>query len=332
MVEAFFGNESMKKNDIRYARQVLDLEAKAILSIKARLGRDFSSAVSAILSCKGRVVLTGMGKAGIVAQKISATFASTGTPSLFLHPAEAFHGDLGRVTSEDIVLAMSNSGETEEMIRLVPSLKKIGARIVSITSRRSSSLGKFSDITLETGDIKEVCPLGLSPSASTAAALALGDALCLTVLKNRRFDKKNFAFFHPGGKLGINLMKVEEVMRTGKANVAIRESASVKDALMAITRARAGAASIVDANGRIKGIFTDGDLRRLMGIQGASALLAPMKDVMTRSPRTLKPDAIVSEAVKLLKEKRIDEMPVVGPDGKLKGMLDVQDLLEIGAI
>lgn len=322
----------MNNSDIIYGRKVLEAEADAINSLKNRLGRDFTDAVQLILLCKGRVVLTGIGKAGIVAQKISATFASTGTPSLYMHTAEAFHGDLGRVTVEDVVLIISNSGESEEIVRLIPLLKKIGAKIISITSRKTSSLGKFSDIVLETGEIREVCPLGLSPSASTTAALALGDALSMTVLKNRDFSAEDFAFYHTGGHLGVKMLKVSDVMRKGGNSPVVREEDTVKDVLMAITRARAGAASVVDRKGRLKGIFTDGDLRRFIEKEGAEVLVRNVREVMTASPKTIKYGALVTEAVKLMKDKKIDELPVVDDKGMLKGLLDVQDLLEIGLV
>ena len=310
---------------------MLQTEAKAILSLVDRLGPDFEAAVKNIAAGKGHLVVTGMGKAGLIGQKVSATFASTGTPSIFLHPAEAYHGDLGRVLPEDVVLALSNSGETEELVRLLPPLRRIGAKILAITSSLDSTLGKNADLVIELGRIDEACPLGLAPSATTTALLALGDALAFCVFEARGFDREKFAFFHPGGDLGRRLLKVGDVMRSGERNAVVREETPVAEAVAAITRARAGAACVVDGGGRLAGIFTDGDLRRLLG-RDPKLLAGRIGDVMTRSPRTIGPERLADEAVRLLKEKRIDELPVVDAQGALVGMLDVQDLLDVGAV
>jgi len=313
------------------AREVLRTEARAILAAADRLGEDFSRAVSLILECRGRLVVTGMGKAGLVGQKISATFASTGTPSLFLHPAEAYHGDLGRVLNEDLVLALSYSGETEEIVRLLPALRQIGARILAATSSRASTLGKNADLVLELGRIEEACPLGLAPSATTAVLLALGDALAFCVLEARGFDKEKFALFHPGGELGRRLMKVCDVMRSGARNPVVSEDTPLPEAITRITGARAGAAAVVDAAGRLSGIFTDGDFRRLMG-RDPSRISCRIGEVMTHHPVTIAPDRLASEALRILREKKIDEIPVVNGRGEPIGMLDVQDLLEVGIV
>jgi arabinose-5-phosphate isomerase len=317
--------------DLAYARQVLKTEAEAIYSLLERLDSDFVRATDMVLACKGRVVVTGMGKAGIIAQKISATLASTGTPSLYLHPAEAYHGDLGRVIGQDTVLILSNSGETEEIVRLVPLIRKIGAKVICITSRKGSTLAKLSDLTLNIGQIEEACPLGLAPSASTTAMLALGDALALCVLKARGFDAEQYAFYHPGGELGRKLMKVQELMRTGDRNPTAHEQTSVRKALYLITCARAGAVSVVDSEGRLTGIFTDGDLRR--GMEKDPLLLEKnLKDVMTRTPITIEAGKLATEALALLKERKIDELPVVDGEGRPVGMLDVQDLIAAGLV
>ena len=313
---------------IEYAREVLLVEAKAIESLVERLNENFLTAVETITACKGHLVITGMGKAGLIGQKASATFASTGTPSLFLHPAEAYHGDLGRVVKEDVILALSNSGTTEEMLRLLPSIRKIGAKIISVTATKESPMGKLSDIALEIGKIEEACPLGLAPSASTTATLALTDALSLCVQKRRGFSKEHFAFYHPGGKLGRQLQKVEAVMRTGDKNPVVSEETSVLEAIGHITTARAGAISITDSDGKLAGFFTDGDLRRMLK-EGTEALSQPIKNVMTRKPISISPDHLAEEALHFLREKKIDELPVVSPDGKPVGMLDVQDLLDV---
>jgi arabinose-5-phosphate isomerase len=317
--------------DLEKAREVLRTEAQALLALAGRLGADFESAVSAIAACKGHLVVTGMGKAGLVGQKISATFASTGTPSIFLHPAEAYHGDLGRVVREDVVLALSTSGETEEVARLLPPLRQIGAKIVAVTASRASTLGRNADLVIELGKIEEACPLGLAPSATTTAILGLGDALALCVLEARGFDKEKFAFYHPGGDLGRKLMKVSDVMRTGERNPVVPEETPLPEAIKRITEARAGAVVVVDRSGKLSGIFTDGDFRRKIG-QDPSLITAKIRDVMTRSPRTIAPDRLASEALKVLREKKIDELPVVNGNGEPVGMLDVQDLLDVGVV
>lgn len=312
-----------------YARQVLKSESDAIRSIE--LGKAFEAAVKSILACKGHVVATGMGKAGFIAQKISATLASTGTPSTFLHPAEAYHGDLGRIVKEDVVMAFSNSGETDEVIQLLPSIRQIGAKIVAITGRADSTLGKGSDLVLCVGRIEEPCPLKLAPSASTTAMLALGDAVALCVLKERGFDESKYAFLHPGGDLGRRLKKVEEIMRTGSRNPIVDESSTVQDALMKITACRAGAVSVVNGSGKLSGIFTDGDLRRAIS-KNPRVLEEKVKSAMTRDPKRAKVGDLALEAAMLMSEKKIDELPVVDAQGRPAGMLDVQDLLELGLL
>jgi len=313
------------------AREVLRTEAQAILGMADRLGADFEAAVKAVTACRGHLIVTGMGKAGLIGQKVSATFASTGTPSIFLHPAEALHGDLGRVGKDDVVLVLSNSGETEEIVRLLPSLRRIGAPLLALTASRASTLGRNSDVVVELGRIEEACPLGLAPSATTSALLALGDALAFCVFEARGFDHEKFAFYHPGGDLGRRLLKVSEVMRSGERNAVVGETIPVTEAVAAITRARAGAVCVVDATGRLSGIFTDGDLRRTMG-RDPRLLSAPVAEVMTRTPKTILPDRLASEALRILREKKIDELPVVDTDGRPVGMIDVQDLLDVGLV
>ncbi|HSN14335.1 MAG TPA: KpsF/GutQ family sugar-phosphate isomerase, partial [Anaeromyxobacteraceae bacterium] len=311
---------------VAYGQQVVSAEARAIGGV--RLGAPFAQAVEWILGCKGRVVVTGMGKPGFVAQKISATLASTGTPSLFVHPAEAAHGDLGRIARDDVVIALSNSGETEELTRLLPALRKIGARIVAVTKDGNNSLARGADLVIEIGDVEEACPMGLAPTASTAVLLAVGDALAMTVLANRAFDKEEYALFHPGGKLGRGLMKVGELMRQGAANPIVAETAplSAAVAVMTETAGRPGAASVVDDAGRLVGIFTDGDLRRLVE-HGQTDFSAPVSTAMGRDPRRVKPDLLVTEAAHVMRKARIDQVPVVDGDGRPVGLLDVQDLL-----
>jgi arabinose-5-phosphate isomerase len=316
--------------DLDYAREVLRSESKAIASLVDRVGDSFARACGLILECPGHVVATGMGKAGLIAQKISATLASTGTPSHFLHPAEAYHGDLGRVTKKDVLLALSNSGETDELIRLLPRIREIGATVIAVTASAASALGRHSDVVIEIGRIEEACPIGLAPSASTTAMLALGDALALCVQKARGFDKEQYAFYHPGGELGRKLARVRDVMRNGDRSPVVAEDTPVLEALRRITVARAGAVSIVGRDGALAGIFTDGDLRRLLD-RDPQGVTRPIGSVMTRTPTTIGPERLVAEALRILREKKIDELPVVNEKREPVGMLDIQDVLGLGA-
>jgi arabinose-5-phosphate isomerase len=322
----------MKINIIKRAKEVLDIEAQAISLLKKRLGRNFAKAIEFMLKTKGRVVVSGMGKTGIIAQKFSATLASTGTPSLFLHTAEAIHGDLGKVTGEDIVIILSNSGSTEEMKQLLPLLKKIGSVIISLTGNPKSILAKYSDVVLDVSVKKEACPLGLAPTASTTAALAMADALAICLLEQKGFKEKDFAFFHPGGALGRRLLlKVEDIMRTGGANPIVDENKKVSQVLLAITRSRAGSATVIDKKGKLKGIFTDGDLRRhLESDKNLTRRL--ISEVMTKNPTVVNKDMLAAEAMRILQAKRIDEIPVVDKDMRPVGLLDIQDLLKAGLI
>lgn len=319
------------------AKQVLKIEADSIKQLISRIDKYFEKAVELIYACKGRVVVTGMGKAGIIGQKISATLASTGTPSLWLHSAEAIHGDLGRVRKEDVVIVISNSGETEEVVNLVPLIKKIGSRLIAITGNVRSTLAKNSDTVLDVSIKEEACPLGLAPMASTTSMLAMGDALCAALMDKRKFKKSDFALLHPGGSLGKQLLlKVEDIMRKASGNPVVRESRKVKDVLLAITASRAGSATVVDKNGKVKGIFTDGDLRRNLGNAGAVSdrplLEREIKDVMTKNPMTLKKGCLAVEALRILQEYKIDEIPIVDEKGRAIGLVDVQDLLKAGLI
>ncbi len=322
---------SASKAKIR-ARKVLAIEAKAILDLSGRIGGDFDKAVDFLAKIKGRVIVTGMGKPGFIAQKVSATLSSTGTPSLYLHPAEASHGDLGRVTKEDCLLAFSNSGETEEIVRLLPIVKKIGARLIACVGNKKSTLAKNADYILDVAVEREACSLGLAPTTSTTAMLAMGDALSVSLLDRKGFREKDFALFHPGGMLGKRLLlTVRDIMRTGTANPIVREDALVKIALVKITRARAGSASVVNKKGKLTGIFTDGDLRRHLSGK-ANIANKKIKEIMTKSPVTIKRDRLAAEALQILRSKKIDEIPVV--DSKLRpvGLLDVQDILKAGLV
>ena len=322
----------MRKNVLKRAKEVLDIEAEAVKGLKPRIGRSFEKALDIILKTKGRAVVSGMGKTGIIAQKFSATLSSTGTPSLFLHTAEAIHGDLGKVTSDDVVIIISNSGSTEEMRQLLPILKKIGSKIIALTGNPNSILAKYSDVVLDVSVKKEACPLGLAPTASTTATLAMADALAVCLLELKGFKEKDFAFFHPGGALGRRLLlKVEDIMRRGQANPIVNEEKRVSQVLLKITQARAGSATVVDRQGRLKGIFTDGDLRRHLG-RDEKLTRRKIKEVMTKNPIVVNKGMLAAEAFRILREKKIDEIPVVDKKKRPVGLLDVQDLLKAGLV
>jgi arabinose-5-phosphate isomerase len=313
---------------LAFARQVLAQEARAITSLSGRLGAGFLSALTALEGCRGRVVCTGIGKPGFIAQKLSATLASTGIPSLYLHPAEAAHGDLGRVTRDDVVVALSNSGATEEVTRLLVPLRRLGVTIIALTGERTSPLAQGADIVVELGAIDEACPMGLVPTASSAALHALCDALAMTLAQRRQFTESQYALYHPGGKLGRSVLKVREVMRTGRANPLIRDSATLEEVVVVMTKTsgRPGAANVVDAKGRLVGIFTDGDLRRLAE-RHALDLKQKISEVMVRRPRCIGPDELVLTAAATMRELQVDQLPVVDTQGRAVGLLDVQDLL-----
>ena len=319
-------------NIIRRARQVLDIEAEAITNLKKNINRDFQKATQLILSSKGRIVVTGMGKAGIIGQKLSATLSSTGTPSLFVHSAEAIPGDLGRVIGDDVVIILSNSGETEEIKKLLPILKKIGAKIIAITGNLKSILARYSDVVLNTAVKKEACPLGLAPTASTTAMLAMSDALSVCLLELKGFTEKDFALYHPGGLLGKRLLlKVEDIMRMGPANPVVSENQRISSVLFKITRVRAGSATVVNKKGKLTGIFTDGDLRRHLE-RDPDLTKRKVKEVMTKNPITVEPQMLAAQVLRILQEKKIDEVPVIDERGRPVGLLDVQDLLKAGLV
>lgn len=315
---------------LQLARQTLDIEAEAVLALKSRLGdADDSAFVRAtvlLLSCPGRVVVSGMGKSGHIARKIAATLASTGTPALFVHPAEAAHGDLGMVTEADAVIVISNSGESDELLAIVPVIKRLGARLISMTGRPASSLAQLSDVHLDIGVEREACPLNLAPTASTTATLAMGDALAVALLDARGFREEDFARSHPGGALGRRLLThVSDVMRTGDAIPSVGPDVALPQALIEITRKGMAMTAIVDAESRVLGIFTDGDLRRLIE-QGRDFSRTPIRDLMHVGPRVVSPDQLAVEAVELMEEFRINQVLVTGPDGKLVGALHIHDL------
>ncbi|WP_322023304.1 arabinose 5-phosphate isomerase KdsD [Burkholderia sp. BCC1977] len=318
-----------KINDDRalaLARDVLDIEADAVRALRDQLDGDFVQAVALLLGCRGRVVVSGIGKSGHIARKIAATLASTGTPAFFVHPAEASHGDLGMVTSDDVFIGISYSGESEELVAILPLVKRIGAKLIAITGRAESSLGTLADVNLNAAVSKEACPLNLAPTASTTAALALGDALAVAVLDARGFGSEDFARSHPGGALGRRLLThVRDVMRSGDDIPRVGLDATLSDALFQITAKRLGMTAVVSPDGRVAGIFTDGDLRRVLARDGDFRTL-PIVDVMTREPRTIGPDHLAVEAVELMERHRINQMLVVDADGALIGALNMHDL------
>jgi arabinose-5-phosphate isomerase len=317
---------------LNLAKQALLTEAKALRKIAYQINDSFVKAVGLLFACKGKVIATGMGKAGIIAQKFSATLSSTGTPSLWLHPAEAVHGDLGRVLEADVTVILSYSGETDEIKSLLPFLRKIGSRIISLTGNSSSCLAKYSDVVLDIKIDKEACPLGLAPTTSTTVMLGLCDAIAVALQNMKKFKTRDFAFYHPKGSLGRKLLlTVEDCMRKGLDNPVVKEKALVRDVLLLITKSKAGAAIVKDNRGRIKGIFTDGDLRRKL-LENPGILSCRIKDCMTKKPLAVTKDMLAVEAMKILENKKIDELPVLDKQGKTVGLLDVQDLLRAGVV
>jgi arabinose-5-phosphate isomerase len=322
--------------DLAYARNVLEVEAAALKHLIPRVGKEFAEAARMFYRCKGNVITSGIGKAGIIAQKISATLASTGTPSHFLHAAEAVHGDLGRVRPQDVVLILSYGGETAEVSRLLGQLEKMKVPVVAMTGTTDSTLARKARVILWMGQIDEACPMGLAPTATTTAMLALGDALALTVLKMRqrdgRFSREEFALYHPGGSLGRQLLMVETLMRSGRNLPAVKESLTLRAALGSLRkmRRRSGAMCLVDARGRLTGIFTDADLRRLLEAGRSDALHRPVSEVMTCRPKFVRVTASAAEAIEIINRYFIEELPVVDAKGRLVGLVDVQDLLATG--
>ena len=317
---------------IAIARDVLEIEAKAIGDLIARLDESFSEAVRIILSCRGRVVVSGIGKSGHIACKIASTFASTGTPAFFVHPAEASHGDLGMVTREDVFIGLSNSGESAELLAIVPLLKRQGAKLIALTGNAESSLAKESDVHLYAGAEKEACPLNLAPTASTTAALALGDALAVALMHEKGFTRDEFARSHPGGTLGRRLLThVRDVMRTGNEAPRIGRQATLMEGMLEMTRGRMGMTAIVDESGCVVGIFTDGDLRRTLG-KGADLNSTLIADVMSGRPRTIGPDKLAAEAVEIMERNKVNQILVVDEGERLLGALNMHDLFRAKVI
>jgi arabinose-5-phosphate isomerase len=314
---------------LRYAREIIQLEEQALANVSRRLDVEFCRAVDTLFACRGSVLATGIGKAGLIAQKVAATLASTGTRSHYLHPGEAVHGDLGRVHRDDVMLIFSQSGETEEVVRLLPSLLDFGVRLIAVTARRTSTLGQAANVTVELGPLQEACALGLAPSTSTTAMLALGDALALVTSRMRDFRREDFARFHPAGSLGRQLSKVDDYMRPLSDCRLALESQNVREVFVERSRAgrRTGAIMLTDARGRLAGLFTDSDLARLFESHRDAALDRPIREVMTSRPRTVPRGSMMVDAVAIMAERKISELPVIDAAGRPQGLIDITDVV-----
>lgn len=314
------------------ARQVLRIEGNAVLALAERIDGAFLAALSLILNCRGRVIVSGIGKSGHIGRKIASTLASTGTPAFFVHPAEASHGDLGMITADDVLIALSNSGESSELLNILPSIKRQGAKLIAMTGNAQSSLARDSDAHLDSGVEQEACPLNLAPTASTTAALALGDALAVALLDARGFGAEDFARSHPGGSLGRHLLtRMRDVMRTGEAVPTVAAGASIAEATREISRGGIGMTVVISPERHVLGIFTDGDLRRaIVGDVDLQAMT--VADVMTPKPRVLGPDKLAAEAVEMMDKHRINQIPVVDDKGLLIGALNMHDLFTAKAL
>jgi len=309
----------------RTALEVLQSEANAILGLIDRIDANFEKAVELLAACKGRVVLTGMGKSGIICRKIAATFSSTGQPALFLHPAEAIHGDLGMVVPGDVVMSISNSGETAELLRLLEMLKRLGIPLIALTGRSQSTLARYSDVVLDVSVAQEACPMNLVPTASTTASLAMGDALAMCLMVHRGFKEEDFARLHPGGKLGMKLLKVSELMRTGDAVPIVRSNTPMKDVMYEMSRKGIGVTSVLDDKDRVVGIISDGDLRRHLE-KDDQLLKRNAKDVMTPDPIIIAADDLATKALNLMEQKRITSLLILDQDKKILGIIHLHDL------
>ena len=311
--------------DLSLARKVLETEANAILELVERVGQDFALAVDLLHQCRGRVIVTGMGKSGIVCRKIAATLSSTGTPAFFLHPAEAIHGDLGVIQADDVVLALSYSGETEEVLRVLEFIRRIGAKLIAVTGNPRSSLGLKADVALDCHVSEEACPMNLVPTASTTASLALGDALAMTLLVRKGFRVEQFASLHPGGKLGKRLMRADALMHSGDGVPRVRVDTPVREVIYEISSKGLGMTCVVDVEGRVEGIITDGDLRRHMATT-PDVLVRTAGDVMTRTPVTIAPSVLAVEALKIMEDRKITSLIVATADRRAAGVLHLHDL------
>ncbi len=315
----------MMTTDLTLARKVLQTEADAILALVERLDGRFEAAVHLLRECHGRVIVTGMGKSGIICRKIAATLSSTGTPAFFLHPAEAIHGDLGMIQGNDVVLALSYSGETEELVRLLDYIKRLGARLIAMTGAPGSTLGQAADVALDCRVSEEACPMNLVPTASTTAALALGDALAMTLLVAKGFRQEDFANLHPGGKLGKRLMRVEQLMHGGAGSPIVRTDTAMRDVIYEMSKKGLGMTCVTEPDGRLVGIITDGDLRRHM-TASSSILDGAAADVMTRQPITIPRTMLAAEALHILEQRKITSLVVADARQHVEGVIHLHDL------
>lgn len=319
------------KSGIELAKEVLETEARAILGLIPQLGADFVAAVELLHNCAGRVVFSGMGKSGIIARKLAATMSSTGTPAYFLHPAEAIHGDLGVVRADDIVVALSYSGETEELVRLVEAIKRTGAKMIAMTGESQSTLAQAANIALSCHVAEEACPMNLAPTASTTAALALGDALAMALSQRKGFKAEHFANLHPGGRIGKKLMRIAALMHSGDKVPVVSPDTGAVDLIHEMSSKRLGMTCVVDADGRLAGIVTDGDLRRHLS-RGVDVLKQRAKDIMTSSPVTIPPTLLAVEALQVMETRKITSIVVVGETGRVEGVVHLHDLWHTQAI
>lgn len=322
-------NRLSRFEQIRFGREVIRQEGEALITLAGRLHDEFCDATELLFACEGSVIVTGMGKAGLVGQKITATLASTGTNSHFLHPAEAIHGDLGRIRAHDLVLALSFSGETDEIVRLVPSLTQMRTRLIAVTGKPESTLAQSADVILDLGPLREACQHGLAPSTSTTAMMAVGDALALVLSRMRQFSQEDFVRFHPGGSLGRKLAKVEDVMRPLAECRVASDSHSVRDVFVMASRPgrRTGAIILIDDAGRLTGVFTDSDLARLLETKRDEALDAPIASLMTKNSTTVVAGTRMLRAIEILGERKISELPVVNDQGRPVGLIDITDVV-----
>ncbi|HLA74457.1 MAG TPA: KpsF/GutQ family sugar-phosphate isomerase [Gammaproteobacteria bacterium] len=315
----------------RLGQGVISVEAQAIAALAARIDGDFVKACRLMLACAGRIVVIGMGKSGHIGGKIAATLASTGSPAFFVHPGEASHGDLGMITPQDVVIALSNSGETEEIVTILPLIKRLGIPLIALTGNPKSTLASLATVSIDVSVAEEACPLGLAPTSSTTATLAMGDALAIALLEARGFTAEDFARAHPGGRLGRRLLLISDIMHTGAAVPCVNQQARLSEALMEMTRKGLGMTSIVDDEQRILGIFTDGDLRRVLD-RAIDVHNTPIAQIMTRNCRTARPASLAAEALQLMQQYKINALPITDEDGKLVGTINMHDLLRAGIV
>lgn len=318
------------KDAVETAKRVLTIEADAIVALIGKLDGEFGKAVDMICSATGRVVVCGMGKSGIIGQKIASTLASTGTPAFFLHPAEGVHGDIGMLMKNDVLIAISNSGETEELIKIIPIVKRMGVKMIAMTGRKESALGRHGDVVLDVGVAEEACPMGLAPTASTTAALAMGDALAVALIEKKGFREEDFAGLHPAGSLGRRLMRVSELMHSGASLPRVSPATPMRDAILEMTAKRMGLTGVFEGT-KLTGVVTDGDLRRALE-KGADIMNRTASDVMTRNPKTISGDSLAEAALRMMEEHSITSLFVIGENGDAEGVVHMHDLLKAGVV